>query len=333
MGFGIGFGFDLGRWRPLGGPKSGPTITAPGTLDVDTFRIGTSHTVSVGQAVPSGGGSVSYESRWIVGPAELPQASYTPKAPDDGLAIAAQWRAVETGGSNDGASFWQTAGAGNVSYAPPSLSASHDLVGRVLNITLDSVSEEASAALTALELEGANVLSEVVGSGPWSYAVPSSLGAAQVDWTVEATNSGGSATVNGSVTVPADLMAPAALGGLDDLSVAIGSPIEPLDAAQDFSGTAPISYALASTSAALPPGLALSSNGVITGTPTAIVSRTILIRGTNGYGADETGFLLTVTAAQAWNIAGGTNEIGVFAAPTILAPTASGGAGEISFTE
>ncbi|MEM9624508.1 MAG: hypothetical protein AAF993_22905, partial [Pseudomonadota bacterium] len=97
--------------------EAGQTITidTPGSLDVATFKIGTEHTITPGTASPGSGGVISYETRWLVdGSVAAATAAYTPQAPDEGQSISAQWRAVETGGSNDNESAWQTVGSGTV---------------------------------------------------------------------------------------------------------------------------------------------------------------------------------------------------------------------------
>ncbi|MEM9901924.1 MAG: SGNH/GDSL hydrolase family protein, partial [Pseudomonadota bacterium] len=96
--------------------RSGPNITAPGSVDISTFKIGAEHTITPGTASASGGGAITYQVRWLVGGVETLAASYTPLAADDGATISAQWRAVETGGTDDGTTGWQTIASGIVSY-------------------------------------------------------------------------------------------------------------------------------------------------------------------------------------------------------------------------
>ena len=121
LGIGIGIGYQNGG--PAVDP-TGPTITAPGSLDVSTYKIGTAHTITSGTATPSGGGTVSYEYRWLVaGLSVASVAGYTPVSGDDTKSIAAQWLAVETGGTNAGATAWQTVGSGTVTYVAPTFSS------------------------------------------------------------------------------------------------------------------------------------------------------------------------------------------------------------------
>jgi hypothetical protein len=62
-------------------------------------------------------------------------------------------------------------------------------------------------------------------------------------------------------------------------------------------GTAPITWSV--TAGTLPAGLAFSSAGVLSGTPTATASGSITFRATNAYGADDRTLTLTVSAAGA----------------------------------
>ncbi len=101
------------RRRRASGVLGGPSITGAGSLDVETYKIGTLHTITAGTADATGGGTVSYEYRWRVASSTVASvAGYTPVGADDTKAIEAQWRAVETGGTNDGATAWQTVDSG-----------------------------------------------------------------------------------------------------------------------------------------------------------------------------------------------------------------------------
>jgi len=61
------------------------------------------------------------------------------------------------------------------------------------------------------------------------------------------------------------------------------------------SGSTPITW----TSGALPAGMAFSSAGVLSGTPTATASGSITFTATNAYGSANTSLTLTVNAAGA----------------------------------
>lgn len=104
-------------------------------------------------------------------------------------------------------------------------------------------------------------------------------------------------TISGGATstvVAIPVAPPVAAGGISDQSWTVGAAVS-LDVAADFTGTG-ITYALAPSSSALPAGLSLSSAGVISGTPTAEATGTIVVRGTNVGGYADTAFGFAVTA-------------------------------------
>ena len=90
------------------------------------------------------------------------------------------------------------------------ITASDSLSGRTLTITVDSTTgvPAPTTALTALTLNGVNVLGDETGTGPWTYEVPDSEDSQTVAWTVEASNAEGSDTASGSEAVAANLFAP-----------------------------------------------------------------------------------------------------------------------------
>jgi len=92
----------------------------------------------------------------------------------------------------------------------PTITASDSLSGRTLTITVDSTTgvPAPTTALTALTLDGVNVLGDATGSDPWTYEVPDSADGQTVAWTVEASNAEGSDTASGSEAVAANLFAP-----------------------------------------------------------------------------------------------------------------------------
>ena len=92
----------------------------------------------------------------------------------------------------------------------PTLTASDALTGRDLSILISGVSGTPmpSVALTALSLDGLDVLAEATGTGPWTYTVPSSADAQDIAWTVTATNTEGTDTASGSETIAGDQAAP-----------------------------------------------------------------------------------------------------------------------------
>lgn len=95
-------------------------------------------------------------------------------------------------------------------------------------------------------------------------------------------------------------IAPAAAGSLADLTLTQGVAMAPVDVSADFTGTAPITYALAPASEALPDGLSLSGAGILSGTPdTRSAAAIIVVRGTSPHGFADSGFSVSVETAIA----------------------------------
>ena len=90
-----------------------------------------------------------------------------------------------------------------VAIIAPTITASDSLSGRTLTITVDSTTgvPAPTTALTALTLDGSDVLGDETGTGPWAYEVPDSADGQTVAWTVEASNAEGSDTASGSEAV------------------------------------------------------------------------------------------------------------------------------------
>ena len=156
---------------------------------------------------------------------------------------------------------------------------------------------------------------DIAGAVATSYTLVATDDRASIRCVVTATNSEGSSAApsNGlSVT----FTAPVAAGALPDQNYTSGVVIAPLDVSGDFTGTQ-ISYVLAPTSGALPIGLALTTAGVLSGTPTEeITGLAINVRGSNSGGFAESGFAITVSAALAAPVnttapaVSGTPEVG-----------------------
>ena len=92
----------------------------------------------------------------------------------------------------------------------------------------------------------------------------------------------------------APLVGPVALGLLPDITLEQNAAMTQRDLSSDFTGPA-LSFALAPGSDALPAGLTLSSDGVLSGTPTALAGPLdIVVRATNPHGSAESAFALTV---------------------------------------
>jgi len=180
----------------------------------------------------------------------------------------------------------------------PQITASNSLAARILTIRVDQLtgSPAPSVALTALTLDGTNVLADATGTGPWSYTVPDSAAARTVAWQVTATNSEGSASSSGSEVVAANLSTPSATGGLADQTLTVGLAMTPVDVSADFDlGTPAATIAL--QSGVLPAGLSFDGTA-LAGTPSAVASTTALVfRATNSVGNADTAFQVTVEAA------------------------------------
>jgi len=126
----------------------------------------------------------------------------------------------------------ETAASINVA---PAVTASDTLTGRTLTITVNTLTgtPAPSVSLSALTLNGSNVLGDATGTGPWAYEVPDSLDGQTVAWTVTATNSEGLDTSSGSEsvaanltpsTVPAQMSAPTLTGGAESATLTLATP-------------------------------------------------------------------------------------------------------------
>lgn len=124
--------------------------------------------------------------------------------------------------------------------------------------------------------------------------------------------------------------APIAAGSIPDQAWTVGTAVN-LNAAADFTGT-DITYALAPSSSALPAGLSISAAGVISGTPTAPGTGTIVVRGTNAGGPADSAFEFAVTAAGAWLIEPLSAGASVIASPAVSTPTILAGDGSATVT-
>ena len=147
-----------------------------------------------------------------------------------------------------GATLVWEAGAASPIITAPTLAASDSLSGRTLTIAVDSTTGNPAptTALTALTLDGSNVLGDETGTGPWAYEVPDSADGQTIAWTVEASNAEGSETASGSGVIPANLFAPSPA-----TAPSISGTVEPgetvtLDAGT-YTGTEPITITFALT--------------------------------------------------------------------------------------
>ena len=131
------------------------------------------------------------------------------------------------------------AGSQAVAGVAPGITASASTSSRLLTISVDGLTgaPAPATALTVLTLDGADVLADATGSGPWDYAVPDSTAAQTVAWTVEASNTEGTATASGSAAVAPNLNAVsvATTGGVGEI---VFDPIASLDAWNATTGNA-----------------------------------------------------------------------------------------------
>ena len=95
-------------------------------------------------------------------------------------------------------------GATGTAPTPPVLAASSSLAGRVMTITVDSLTGEPvpNVTLASLTLNGSNILGNQTGSDPWLYNFSDSGTGQTVAWTLQASNYIDTVTVSGSETVP-----------------------------------------------------------------------------------------------------------------------------------
>lgn len=139
--------------------------------------------------------------------------------------------------------------------------------------------------------------------------VLANVGAKRLNGTLDATDQRiiNSVTDNTGAIVDAPVVigavtAPVSAGGLADSSFVQDIAISAINVASDFTGD-DITYALAPTSASLPAGLSLATNGQITGTPTTPAAEVnIVVRATNAGGYADTAFGVTVTVFAAIEI-------------------------------
>lgn len=121
------------------------------------------------------------------------------------------------------------------------LDAAATLSGRTLTIAVTNVSGATSTSLTGLTLDGADVLANSTGTGPWEYVVPDHAGEdVSISWQVQADGSGGGAVKDGSLLVEANLFAPEPTSPPEIIGTPTpGSTITVVEGT--YTGTSPIS--------------------------------------------------------------------------------------------
>jgi hypothetical protein len=193
---------------------SGPTITTPGSIDVSTFKIGTTQTITAGTATATGGGTVTYEVRHLSnGEVKSTSAAYAHVAADDTESGVAQWRAVETGGTNPGATSWQTVATGTITEQAPSntvapaVSGSTGL-GDILSVTQGTWTGGGITYSYQWQRNG----SDISGATASSYMIVQADDAASIRCVVTATNSGDAVSANSNAVTVDDFAAPSITG-------------------------------------------------------------------------------------------------------------------------
>ena len=293
---------------------AGPTISASGSIDVSTFKIGTTQTITAGTASASGGGTVSYEFRHLAnGEVKATTAAYAHVAIDDTEAGVAQWRAVETGGTNPGETSWQTVASGTITRVAPAntvapvVSGSTSL-GDVLSVTQGTWTGDALSY--SYQWQRNNV--DISGETGTTYTIAQADDAAAIRCVVTASNSGGDVSANSNAVTVDDFAVPSITG------------------VPTIGGTAEVGQTLTATAAS------------VTGNPTPSRTWQWERSGAPISGATSSTYTLvaaddgdTITVVQAeTNAIGSDNaESAATATVTYTAPTAGGGLADQSFTE
>jgi hypothetical protein len=205
-------GRDVGAFQssaPLDGPAA-PTLTVTDSLDGRTLTItvdsltGSPPPTAELTTLTLDGCDVRDQATgsgpWVY---ELPASTDThtvvwgvTATNSEGTAIASGSEVVD-GGSSTAPSF--------------TVESSASLEGRQITITPGVATGSPSPTLSiAATLDSVPIT--MTGSGPWTYDVPSSSAAQLLEWVVTATNSAGSDTSAGNVTIDEDLFAPAIEG-------------------------------------------------------------------------------------------------------------------------
>ena len=293
---------------------AGPTISASGSIDVSTFKIGTTQTITAGTASASGGGTVSYEFRHLAnGEVKATTAAYAHVAIDDTEAGVAQWRAVETGGTNPGETSWQTVASGTITRVAPAntvapvVSGSTSL-GDVLSVTQGTWTGDALSY--SYQWQRNNV--DISGETGTTYTIAQADDAAAIRCVVTASNSGGDVSANSNAVTVDDFAVPSITG------------------VPTIGGTAEVGQTLTATAAS------------VTGNPTPSRTWQWERSGAPISGATSSTYTLvaaddgdTITVVQAeTNAIGSDNaESAATAIVTYTAPTSGGGLADQSFTE
>ncbi len=193
---------------------AGPTITASGSIDVSTFKIGTTQTITAGTATATGGGTVSYEYRHLSdGEVKSTLAAYAHVAADDTESGVAQWRAVETGGTNPGETSWQTVASGTITYNAPANTVAPVVSGSTgLGDVLSSTQGTWTGSNISYSYQWQRNTVDISGATASSYMIVQADDNASIRCVVTATNSGGAISANSNAVSVDDFTVPSITG-------------------------------------------------------------------------------------------------------------------------
>lgn len=303
----MSLGVDTGVRLSLNGASQpttsvGPQIASMGALDDTTFQIGLPQTITPGTATATGDGTVSYEMRHTAnGVTVSTTAAHTHGPQSDGALGACQWRAVETGGSNDGATPWITLATGSIRHIVPQIVETLPDVTASRGGDVQIITTGPAFAGQALSFALSPPLSGL-SIDPATGDITLEPGIMDVQTatplTVSASNSGGSASVEFALSIEAALpAAPTATGALADQVFTENTGLQSLATAGDFTGTG-LSYALSTA----PSGVTIDAGtGVVqfdTDTMDVQAGSSVVVQASNAGGSASSGFSLTLEALQ-----------------------------------
>jgi hypothetical protein len=306
------------------------TSTTPGAPVIGTATPGNDQATVAFTAPTSNGG--------------LPITSYTVTSSPGGFTATGSGSPIVVTGLTNGTSYTFTVTATNADGTGPASSPSNAVTPTTMAIagpTSATVAYDSTANTITLNLSGGAPTSVAVAS-PASHGTATASGTTIVytpttgyfgadSFTYTATNSSGTtspATVSITVSAPVISVTPTTLA-----SGTVGAAYSQTLTASG--GAAPYTFSTTVASGALPAGLALSSTGAITGTPTAACTCTFTVTGTDSSTATHaTFFSSTITLTIAALLPGaptiGTATPGNAQATVSFTPPASNGGGTIT---
>ncbi len=193
---------------------TGPTVDTAGSIDVSTFKIGTTQTITAGTATASGGGVVSYEFRHLSdGEVKSTLAGYAHVAADDTESGVAQWRAVETGGTNPGETSWQTVASGTITYNAPANTVAPAVTGSTsIGDELSSTQGTWTGSDISYSYQWQRNTVDISGETSSTYNIVQADDNASIRCVVTATNSGGAISANSNAVAIDDFAVPVITG-------------------------------------------------------------------------------------------------------------------------